>query len=122
MSKNIYSFIPDDAGRHSGHHAVVGHILHEHGIGSNDDIVPYPHRSQNPGSGTYLHIVADDGHFPPSALATDGHPLAYHAVAAHHGPGMNYDADSTVCKRDALGKRAASRGRTVEKQILQAPD
>ena len=92
----------NDVCRHPCHDAIIGYILHDHGIGPYNDIITYPYRSENPCSCTNLHIVTNDGHFVPSSLPANGDILPDETMTANDTSGMYHDTDAAVCKRYAF--------------------
>ena len=90
--------LPDDACRYPCHDAVIGHVFHDHGIGPNNDIVSYSHRSENPGSCTNLHIVTNDGYFISTTFPANGNILSNYTIITNNTSGMYRDTDSTISK------------------------
>src|SRR5678816_685212 len=50
----------DNAGN-ADYHGIVRDVARHDAVSANGDIVPDPHRSDNPGSGSDIYVVAEDG-------------------------------------------------------------
>src|ERR1700738_4182323 len=83
-----------DARRYPSDHRIVGNILNDHGIRTDDDVVTHTHAPQDLGASTELDTVAD-GRRAQWILRTgvaEGHAVTDQTVIADYGPPVNDDA------------------------------